>query len=140
VAWSQRFGEELVLLIVCLLLVCIRLFVTSVVKGFLWRQRGVIHVSISHGRELLSCLYRRAIGVVKFTGSLSLLVSLVDFDLSGNWLRYLRLSHLTKLVFMSRVQVGIELLAAATVLLYIVVVNLGLDWLLVVQLVDGLQT
>jgi len=73
--------------------------------------------------------------VVKFTGSLSLLVRLVDFDLGSNWLWYLRLSHLTEFVFMSGVQVRIELLAAATVL------SLALDdRLLLVQLVDGLQT
>jgi len=73
--------------------------------------------------------------VVKFTRSLSLLVRLVDFDLGSNWLRYLRLSHLTEFVFMSGVQVRIELLAATTVL------SLALDdRLLLVQLVDGLQT
>ena len=73
--------------------------------------------------------------MVKFTGSLSLLVRLVDFDLGSNWLRYLRLSHLTEFVFMSGVQVRIELLAATTVL------SLALDdRLLLVQLVDGLQT
>lgn len=140
-AWSQRLSEELVLLVVRLLLVGICVFVTSVVSGFLRRPRGVIHVPISHGREFLSCFYRWAIGVVQFTWSLSLLIRFVDFDLSSNWLWYLRWSHLTKLVFMSGVQVGIKLLATATVFSLVhVIIDLALDWLLVVHLVDGLQT